>query len=641
MNRKVIIYCLILISVFALNLLAFKEKKDEEAKQETEQTTESTETVKTLKDQYHETIVVTASLGAEVYWNATTAVSVMTKSDIERLMQVELTDILKYIPGITSQRSGSTGKATSIRLRGASSGQTMILIDGVPLNDPALGVPNASPLTLSSVGQLEVVRGSHSPLYGSSAAGGVVNMISKKGEGPFKFTFFGEGDYETMYSGNIALQGKAGDFFYYADYQTIRSDGQRDNDNYKNNTFNFKFGFDFKEETSLTFNFHYIDSLVGIPIEIMSGVKNFDENSKQTDLSFLGSVILDLKPLEKVDSKIIAGFISTHQKFKDPADDGEEYAWPVSSKTETTALNLNFVNQIELSPEGNFVLGAEYKSLSAISTDELYNYVNFDKNYDIFGVYGQIKYKVDEDLILSASLRYDDFGEFGDSWNPRFAFSWFWAAGTRVYGSYATGFRIPSLNELYYPYYGNTALEPEENNSWEFGFEQFMFEDNMHLSLTYFNNSFTNLISYDYETFMAENINSASIKGVEIMADFMIHNNWRGSFGYTLTDGVDDSTGEELIRIPRHQFFFTLTWQIDAVKVDLLARSVSEQLDNAVDGFPLYNEGYFVVDAHLTHELVPDVGIFLKVRNLFDAEYYEVKGYPAYGQTWFIGVFFR
>jgi vitamin B12 transporter len=261
--------CLLIAAPIAAQEEEKKETQQENSKPEEVQTQPAEQPpVKTLKDHYNETIVVTGAMDEEYYWDTTTTMTVIDRDFLNNMLQLSVSNILHFVPGVTVESSGSAGKATTVRLRGANSNQTLLMLDGIPLNDPAIGIPNFAPLTISSIGRMEILRGSHSPLYGSSASGGVINIITQKGEGDFHFTFYGEGDNKTIYDAAISASGKTGDFSYFTNYQTIRSDGRWDNDNYKNNTFNVKLGLDMSEKTGLLATLHYIDSHIGIPIEV-------------------------------------------------------------------------------------------------------------------------------------------------------------------------------------------------------------------------------------------------------------------------------------------------------------------------------------------------------------------------------------
>ncbi len=643
MKRILYIFLILTVAALAISAEPYKKPKKEEEKKTEEKNAEekNAEGEKSLKRWYEETVVVTASMDEEFYWDTTVNMTVFTKEDIEKTMLMDVNEILRYVPGSIVQQAGAAGKVSTIRLRGATPGHVLLLIDGIPMNDPALGLPNFAPLTLSGLDRIEIVKGVHSPLYGSSASGGVVHMITEKGDGPFRIKFFGETDYSAIYDANISIDGRTGIFSYYTDYQTIRSDGQYDNDNYKNNTFNIRLDFDFNEKTRLQFNTHYIDSLVGIPIEIFSGSVTEDENSKQSDIYFLGSSIFETRMLEVWETRFSFGFVSHNQKFKDPADDGELFAWPVDYKTETRTYNFNFTNNIHLGSDDIFTIGLETRNMSVTSTDQLTNMINYEEDVDLFGFYLQNRLVLNDNFYLTASVRWDDFGDFGDSFNPRLAAAMMLSPTSKLTFSYSTGFRIPSLNELYYPYYGNPDLLPEESKGFEVGFDQFIGGENVHFNFVFFATDYTNMIGYDFDTFMANNISEASISGFETNIDFKTPAGFSGKLGYTYTHSEDVATGEPLLRVPESQLFINLRLATGDYTLDLFAKYVSEQLDNHVEGFPLYNEGYFVVDLYAEYALVDNVGIFLKLRNALNEEYYEVKGYKAYGRRWFAGFYFR
>lgn len=640
-----ILICLLSVTVIVAQEDEKKEAQDEtskpvETQTEQEQQPDQQPAVKTIKDRYSETIVVTGAMDEEYYWDTTTTMTVIDKAFLNNLLQMSVANVFRYVPGVTVQSSGSAGKATSVRLRGANSNQTLLLLDGIPLNDPAIGIPNFAPLTVSSVGRMEILRGSHSPLYGTSASGGVINIITTKGEGDFHFNFYGEGDNKTIYDAAISGSGKTGAFSYYTNYQTIRSDGKWDNDNYKNNTFSVKLGLDISELTDITATMHYIDSHIGIPIEVY-GTQTFDVNSKQDDLAFMGSAILNTRLFDSIDSRLSIALASNRQKFKDPADPGEEYAYPIEYRTDTNIFNLNWANNVDLSENDFLTFGMEIRNLAAESRDILAGALNYDKNVTNFGFFLQNRLNIENKIFLTASLRYDDFDEYGDSFNPRLAAALLAGENTRFLLSYSTGFRIPSLNELHYPYYGNPELKPEESRMLELGVEQFLAGGNLRLGATVFFSKYENLIGYNYDTFQADNIEKSIINGLEFNMEYKIAASLSGSAGYTYIYTNKNDMEVELIRMPKHQFFFNIDWKTGDFLLSALNRFVGEQLDNQVAGYPLYNEEYFVTDLQMIYELKDGINLFTKFTNLFDAEYCEVKGYPARQRQWFVGCMFK
>lgn len=640
-----IILIFLVVIFFSLNTCAEDQESETDTDKKEKETIEQGEKAppqdeETLQQRYMDTVVVSGSMGEELYWDTTSAMTVFKRDMMNKLAKVTVGDILRYSPGVTVQTSGSIGKITTVRLRGANSNQTLLLIDGVPLNDPALGTPHFAPLTSSSIGRLEVVRGSHSPLYGTSASGGVVNIFTQKGKGDFHFTFYGEADNKTIYDSEISMSGKTGKFSYYVDFQTVWSDGQWDNDNYENTTFNTRLGFDFSESTELYATFHYIDSHLGIPIEVFRK-QVFDENSKQDDRMRFGSLIFRTELFGFIDSRLSLGYYSNRQKFADPADEDEENAYPVNVNTDSEVVNFNFTNNFVISDADELTLGMEIRSLYAKNRDVLYDQVNYDEHLTNFGIFLQNRYNLNKDLYLTASLRYDDFGEYGDSMNPRIAAAYMPGNNTKVTAAYSTGFRVPSLNELFYPYYGNADLKPEESDGFEFGIEQFLANGNLHISANLFFTNYTNLIGYSYEKWMADNIDKAAINGFELMLDFKTEINLSGSIGYTGISTDKNDTGEVLIRRPESQLFLSLLWETGDWEFLFLGRHTGRQLDNPVEGFDKFLDPFFVADLNVRYLLHDGVRLMSGLTNLFDVEYYEVKGYPARKRQWFIGFSFN
>ncbi|MCI0417515.1 TonB-dependent receptor plug domain-containing protein, partial [bacterium] len=232
-------------------------------------------------------ISVTADRLEEPVKEKTDSVTIITREDIEQQQWRYVVDALREVPGLTVVRSGSPGKTTSLFLRGGNSEQVLVLIDGVQINDPFFGGVAIEEVTTDNVERIEIVRGPQSPLYGSDAMSGTINIISRKGEvGTQASASFEGGSFETFRE-KAGILGSSGRASYSLAYSRQDSQGQFENDEFRQNNFSGNTNFAFSDTTELSVNARVHDSHTGIPFsfaDVVSPLRNQD-----TQLTVIGT----------------------------------------------------------------------------------------------------------------------------------------------------------------------------------------------------------------------------------------------------------------------------------------------------------------------------------------------------------------
>ncbi len=241
-----------------------------------------------------------------------------------------------------------------------------------------------------------------------------------------------------------------------------------------------------------------------------------------------------------------------------------------------------------------------------------------------------------DDLILNAGLRYDDYETFGNETTYRIGAVYnINPLLMKIRGSYGTGFRAPKLNELFFPFFGNPQLKPEESTSWEIGLEKVIIRDKVSLSATYFDQEYKNLIQTDPLTFTAANIAEAKIKGLELGTLAKVTDKVNIKAGYTYLDAKDESTGQRLTRRPENKV--TLSGEYANKDGNIVADYiyVGQRFDSSVKRDL---SAYYVLNISGSYNLKKWLTLFARIDNLLDKDYEEIGSYGTPGFSIYGGI---
>ncbi|MEE9154295.1 MAG: TonB-dependent receptor [candidate division NC10 bacterium] len=596
-------------------------------------------------------VVVTATRTKTPRSQLTKAVTVITKEDIKERQLLTVEEALREVPSLNVVRQGSIGSQTSVFLRGANSDQTLVLIDGVRIATSTTGGFNFADLTTDNIERIEVVRGPQSTLYGSDAIGGVINIITRKGEGKPRHNVTVEGGRHATFRTKLSSTGgfEFGDYSVTASY--LDTDGFLDHDDYKNTSVSGNFGIKLGADAHLSLFSRYIDGDKNLPPVLGRG---FDPNQEFKSKYYQGGGVLEQQVLPWLDYSLRMAVTRTDQKFSDPPD----FRSPTSfTFSETDAQVLDFNGQVDVRPlpEVTITVGGEWSRQSAdFSSDGAFSGFPFSSEFDEHttdvAFFGQGELVLFEDrVILVGGGRVDDHSDFGTAVTGQFSGAFLiHETGTKFKGSWGTGFHAPDLADLFFPGFENPDLQPEEVESFEVGIEQVLWEDRFWLEVIYFDNDFTNLFQFNAATSRVENIAQASAKGVEISATVLPLPGLRVSGSYSRVDTEDEETGQDLLRRPQDTVFGQVTYTfLERATASVSVLYVGERADQDFTTFPSRRvtlDPYTKVDLALSVLLLEDQGILnklqvkAKIDNLFDEDYEEAFGFPAPGLVYLFGV---
>ena len=626
-------------------------------------------------------ITVTATRTPERLSDVADSVEVFGPERIDSLLPGDMLDFLTEGAGVILPQTSGRGGQSSLFLRGSESNFTSVMIDGFKLTFPDGSAYDFGHLSPEWVGATEILKGPQSPLYGSDAASGVMNFlpdVGKPGEAP-SFTVRARGGSGETFEEVFKLKGGTARSGYAASLSRLDTEGHLPNDGYYRTVGAVALDHFFSENARVRFLYHANRNHYDLPGPAHQG---YTEPNKYRDLTeqLIGArAHLKLSPWLEYVPRISVYLRDTLDENKPDALD------PSASKTETDGSRLHFDNQVNIRLTGKQLgltalrnsvstLGVEWETEDiAIKSASAFGDSEYDSDRQATSFYAQQQLRFRNGFTLAGGARVDSFDVGEDETTGKLSASYkIPGTGARVRGAVGEGVKRPSFAELldvYGP--GNPNLKSERQRSWEAGFDQFLANNKIRFSATYYVNDIDDLIAYSFTPFANgtnyENIQKARVKGAELsfalldIHDFTLHASYNLMDTETIeTQGLGAPNyveGEELLRRPEWWWSASISYHPDRLRAALRVNTVSDRWDiddSAPWPFPrVVNPGYTRVDLALSFDVVKDrISMFdktrksklkdltveLKVNNAFDEEYEAVYGYTAPGVQWFAGV---
>lgn len=584
-------------------------------------------------------VVVTATTVATPAEQLGVSLNVVTEDDFKTYHYATVDEALRNVPGVEIRRSGSYGKTSSISIRGANSNQVQVLVDGVRVKSPTLGSVDLSDLSPDLIDRIEIIRGPQSTLYGADAIGGVVNIITKKGKGPFQASVQQEaGNYDTLRS-RIQAGGAWKVFDYSLSASHFESNGQFQNDGSNVNALNGRLGVSLPLDSSLSFIIRYNKSDIGVPVKgVFPGPQPIDPiinpNAKQQSETTVMLLEAKTRPVTWWESTARISRYENSAGFQDPADPGVTFDFPTFSQINVERREAEWLNSIHLGPWSTSTVGLGYRH------EEGENKGTFRTARHVPSIFFEQQLRFFDRLFLTGGFRNEDDSVFGSATTQRGSLAFVVKeTGTRIRGGAGTGFRAPTFNDLFFPDFGNPSLQPERSMSYDAGVDQKLWQGRVRLGLTYFHNEFKNLITFAPGPV---NVGSARSAGIEFTSEADVLPNLVASLNYTYTDTKNLQTKRWLPREPQHRWNIGLTWEpIRRLSLFTQVYVVTQQWEPRGE---VYNSGYTRVDLGGAYRVlekynwVQGVDLTLRVQNLLNEGYAEVRGFPALGTNFLVGL---
>jgi vitamin B12 transporter len=606
-----------------------------------------------------EPVVVTATRLETPAGELGASVTVVTEEDFRTYHYPTVDEALRSVPGVNVRRSGSFGKTSAISIRGANANQVQVLVDGVRVKSPTLGQVDLSDLSPDLIERIEVIRGPQSTLYGADAIGGVVNIITRRGRGPFSASVEQEaGNYGTLRS-RAAVSGGWKLFDYALSASHFESNGQFKNDGSDINALTARLGVTLPWDSSLSFIFRHNRTDTDLPVKFVCcgplPVKPIvDVNQQQQSETTVMSLEAKTRPMKWWESRLRLSRYENSLGFQDAEDPGFAPFLTgdgVFSQIDVERREAEWLNSLHLGRWSTSTVGLEYRheegqNRTLVTNPGFPGFTRFQARTHTYALFFEQQLRFFDRLFLTGGFRVEDHSTFGTETTERGSLAFVVKeTGTRLRGGAGSGFRAPTLNDLFFPGFSNPRLEPERSFSYDVGVDQRLWQNRIRLGLTYFQNNFENLIAFvpiaTFPFVAAVNIGRARTAGIEFTSEVDLLANLVASLNYTYTDSENLDTDRPLRREPRHRWTIGLTWEpVRRLSLFTQVHVVTRQFESETVG---YNRGHTRVDVGGTYRLVDRYGrlraldLTLRVENLLNEGYAEVRGFPALGTLVLVG----
>jgi vitamin B12 transporter len=557
--------------------------------------------------------------------------------------------VLKNVPGLNLVQSGGPGGQTTVFMRGTNANHTKVLVDGIDVGDPSspTGAFDFGQFLTQDIQKVEVLRGPQSGLYGSDAIGGVIDIITKSGSGPAQFSTAVQGGSFDTFNQAGGVSGSAGPFHYTANLEHFHSGatpvtplnllppGQQRNDDYDDNlTGSTKLGFDVTDHFDLGLVARYTDThlrLTGDDFNTFPSTPDAQQSANNTRQYYTrgtGHFVAFAGALEQTLGVAYSSIESSDFSPDVPPSDfsGER-------------TKIDWQGNVRLAHDEMLILGAEHQR------DEIR--VPIAGSTSIDSGYAELQSGVGGTLFNTVSVRYDDNDRFGGKVTYRVAPVYLIKdSGTRLKASLGTGFKAPTLDEMFHDYpafdfFANPHLQPENSTGYDLGFEQAVWGNTVSFGVTYFRNDIKNLITDNADFTSYANVGRAVTDGVESFVAWQPLRTLSLRADYTFTEATDAILHQELLRRPKHKIDLNARWQATSrLSLDATVLAVSSWVDGNRDfSIPrLQAPGYTTADLAANYDLTGKLAVFGRINNLFDRHYENPVGYLQPGLGAFAGI---
>jgi len=589
-----------------------------------------------------ENVIVTATRIATPEDQVASSVTVVDAAQIESQQRKSLPDVLKDVPGLNIVRTGGEGGQTSVFTRGTNSNHTKILVDGIDVSDPS--TPNDTfdlgKLSAADIAKVEVLRGPGSGLYGSDAIGGVISVITKSGDGPLSVIGHAEGGSFDTFNQDATISGSQDRFHYRLTVAhqhagdtpvtpaAILLPGEKANgDYYDSISASAKLGFDVSDNFDLglvarsndglekiTGDGFSLKTFTGFPSPTQSRITLQGNDARATAHLVLGAF----------DQTLGFAFSSAVTSDNDP-NNGK-------SRNSGSRTKLDWQANWSVMDGQTVVLGAE------TARDAIH--LPLSAGITINAGYAELQ-SVLGDFSNAVSARYDDNSPFGNKFTYRIAPTYrIGETGTRLKASFGTGFKAPSLEDLFGPFGHNPNLKPETSIGYDVGLEQNVLPD-LTGGVTWYHNDIRNLIeSGPPPTYAPINIDKARTQGVEAYLAWMPLDVLKLRADYTYTEARDVTLNKRLLRRPANKLSGDALWQaLPQLSLDATLLYVSGAVDVGRESFlPVKDQNYVTADLSVNYALSDMFTLYGRADNLFNEVYQNPNGFLQPGQGFYAGI---
>jgi vitamin B12 transporter len=575
-----------------------------------------------------ESVIVSATRLPTPESEVASSVTVITAEEIAVRQERSLPDILRDVPGLNIVRTGGPGGQASVFMRGTNNNHTKVIVDGIDVSDPGSpsGVFDFSQFLTQDIDRVEVLRGPQSGLYGSDAIGGVINIVTKSGEGPAQFSGAAEGGSFGTFNQAGSVRGSLDRFHYSANIEHFHSGSTpvtpldllapgetRNNDYYDNLTISTKLGFDVTKDLDFGLVARYTGSNLRTTSDDFSTFPAFPEaqQSPSSTSEYYSRATVHLAALDGFLNQTVG--IAFSQKRSTDIEPGSPATLNIGKR-----VKIDWQGNLKFSDDQTLVLGAEH------ARDQISEPISAANKIE--SGYAELQSQFVPGLFSALNVRYDKNDRFGSKVTYRVAPTYVIpGTGTRIKASAGSGFKAPTLSELFqdFPpfFFGNPNLRPESSTGYDVGAEQAFAGESVRLGATYFYNRIRDLIVNNEDFTSYANVGRAHTDGVESFAEYRPFTGLSLRLDYTYTEATDDVLNQELLRRPKHKVGLNAQWQATAAfSVNANLATISSWVDGNRDFSitRLSAPGYTTVNLATSYDINEYFSVYGRVDNLFD-----------------------
>ena len=582
-----------------------------------------------------ESVVVTASRAPQILDEAMGDITVVGREELQRASGDSVAGILARQPGVQITDNGGRQTATGVMLRGANANHTLVLIDGMRINGSIQGGANWNALDPAAIERIEILRGAASSLYGSDAIGGVVYIITRKGDTDRPLSAWadlGLGTQET-FKASTGFSGAASGWNYALTASMAESGGYStttpavafgnhhpDDDGYSQHTLAGSLGYRWAAGHHLGVSFYnsYINGDYDSggwthPAYALTRQQAYSITSTNDITANWQSVLRFGLSKESYDDRVWDTTFSSLQR---------SYSWQNNFQLNDDHKVSAYVERIEERPLHSADMEANRRNTNAVGA--IYN-----------GRFGRHS--------LQASLRNDNISGYGNEVTGGLGYDLALTDAWTVGVAGNTGFHAPTFSDLYYPGSENPDLNPEKSRNIEahVNYQR----DGLRFGATIYQNKVRDLLAWDNTTFRMENVDRATIRGATLTAEY----EWNATTLRASADFMrprDDSTGERLLRRARQQYMVAAEHRFDALRLGAEYQFTGKREDTAVDPatFASYRAtlgGYSLLNLTAAYDFSSNASVQVRWNNVFDKDYAHAYGYRTAGSNVFVNLSLR
>ena len=608
-------------------------------------------------------IVIAPSKKPQSISTVGTTITILDQNFFKNSKEIFLGDVLSNNSTSTNFfQSGGYGTSSAIQLRGLPKRYSTVYIDGVKMSDPSSVSNdfNFNHILTSQISRVEILKGNQSSVYGSGAIGGTINIYTKEPKEGFHKDFqynTGSNGLQNI-SGSISGANKKKSFYF--GLERFHTDGisammhNEEKDRYRNNSVIAKYDYKFSNKLKIKSNLRYADTYLQYDKVIDTATATHDEEADETEASYNMSFVYDYN--KKFTNKL--SFANTYVKRIYGATENSGNALQDNYYGDRYAIS--YTGNYNFNLDNSIVFGFEREDDRIGYNKDLSG--RKDKHNYVTSNFFDFQSRFTNNIYFTFGSRFDKHSIAGTEDSHRATIAYlFDNKSLKIKSSYGTGFRYPSLYEMFFVYAANSQsldnVKAENSQSFDIGFEKIINELNLNIEATYFNLKYNDVLegwktgNSSGSAYTTQNMpGTVKSQGLEIISKWTLSDliNFAINYTYTSTyDGAEQDdpdksssyTNSQMVRVPRHFINIKTNFSLPNInKLDFsLNTKWSDMARDYGNGNRTYNDekidDYLVSDFTASYELWNTYNFYFKISNLFDEKYETARDYSQHGRS--------